>query len=61
MNYGDFIACVTESLIHHEMQDGKTYAQACDEVEDYMTQWIVVGEERVRQKQLENDEEEKDT
>ena len=36
MQYGDFIACITESLIHHEMEEGKTYAQACNDVEDFI-------------------------
>lgn len=52
MQYGDFIACITESLIHHEMEDGKTYAEACNDVEDFLTDWIIVGEERVREKLL---------
>lgn len=55
MDYGDFIACITSSLIHHEMQDGKTYVEACNDVEDFLTDWIIVGEERVKQK--ENNEE----
>lgn len=57
MQYGDFIACITESLIHHEMEDGKTYAEACNDVEDFLTDWIIVGEERVREKTIDNGEE----
>lgn len=57
MQYGEFIACITESLIHHEMEDGKTYSQACNDVEDFLTEWIIVGEERVREKSIDNEEE----
>lgn len=58
MQYGDFIACIAESLIHHEIEDGKTYAQACNDVEDFFCDWIIVAEERVMQK--ENDKGEED-
>lgn len=57
MQYGEFIACITESLIHHEMQEGLNYNQACDKVEDYMLQWIVVAEERIRTKEEEQEDE----
>lgn len=57
MQYGDLIACITENIIHHEMQDGKTYAEACNSAEDFLTEWIVVGEERVQQKQDEEENE----
>ena len=57
MQYGEFIACITESLIHHEMQDGLNYNQACDKVEDFLTKFIIVGEERVRAKESEQEEE----
>ena len=50
MKYGDFIASIAESLIHHEMEEGKTYAEACNDVEDFLTDWIIVGEERVYEK-----------
>ena len=58
MPYGDFIACITESLIHHEMDDGKSYVEACNSVEEFLTSWIIVGEERVNQKEQENNQEE---
>lgn len=57
MQYGEFIACITESLIRHEMQEGLNYNQACDKVEDFLTEFIVVGEERVRTKELEQEDE----
>lgn len=57
MQYGDLIACITENIIHHEIQDGKTYDEACESAEEFLTSWIVVGEERVQQKQNEEENE----
>lgn len=57
MDYGDFIACITEMMIKHKMQEGLNYAQASDETEDFLTSWIIVGEERAIEKEEEKENE----
>lgn len=57
MQYGDLIACITETIIHHKINEGIPYEEAVEEAESEMLDWIIVGEERVQQKENENEEE----
>lgn len=48
--YANFISDVTEILISSKISQGIPYGKACDEVEDIMLDWIIVGENRVLEK-----------
>lgn len=55
MDYQSRIQLYVEMMVKAEMEQGKTYAEACNDVEDLLTDWIVVGENNAMTKE-EDDE-----
>lgn len=55
MDYQSRIQLYVEMMVKAEMEQGKTYTEACNDVEDLLTEWIVVGENNAMTKE-EDDE-----